>query len=153
VRTRRIPNALPVALAVFGLALGAFSGWRGLLSAFAAGSLLLVLGTIPFGLGLLGGGDVKLLAGTATVFGLSGALPLAVYTALMGGVLALAVAAATGELRSVAGRAMRVVAPQLAQGPAPPASARRLPYAVAIAAAVLWMLLAETVLPALKLVR
>jgi prepilin peptidase CpaA len=140
-------------LAVFGLAAGALGGWQALASSLAAGLLLLVLGTLPFGLGLIGGGDIKLLAACGSVFGLSQVLPLVAYTAIMGGVLALAVALATGELRAVLARVRHAVAPHLGSGPAPLPTRRRLPYAVAIAAGVAWMLLGNTALPALRLVK
>jgi prepilin peptidase CpaA len=152
VRTRKIPNALPITLAVFGLAMGALGGWRGFASSLAAGLLLLVIGTLPFGLGLIGGGDIKLLAACGSVFGLSQVLPLVLYTALMGGVLALVVAAVTGELRAVLARVRHAVAPQLG-GPGPLTKRLRLPYAVAIAAGVAWMLLGNTALPALRWVK
>jgi prepilin peptidase CpaA len=154
VRTRKIPNAIPVAVAAFGLAVSAFGGWRDLGSAIAAGAILLVVGTIPFGLGLIGGGDVKLLAACACVFGLAYVLPLVIYTALIGGVLALCVAAFTGELRSIVARVGRRVAPALAPaGPAGPPSSTRLPYAVAIAGGVIWLFLGDTLLPALKMIK
>jgi prepilin peptidase CpaA len=153
VRTRKIPNALPITLAVFGLAMGALGGWRGLASSLIAGLLLLILGTLPFGLGLIGGGDIKLLAACGSVFGLSAVLPLVLYTAIMGGVLALVVAAATGEMRAVLARVRHVVAPHLGSGPGPLTKRLRLPYAVAIAAGVAWMLLGNTALPALRWVK
>jgi prepilin peptidase CpaA len=154
VRTRKIPNVIPIAIAAFGLAFNAFGGWRDLGSALVAGAILLVLGTIPFGLGLIGGGDVKLLAACACVFGLAYALPLVLYTALMGGVLALIVAAVTGQFRAVVSRVGSRVAPSLVpEGGATAPSQTRLPYAVAIAAGVICMLLGDTLFPALKIIR
>jgi len=154
VRTRKIPNAIPIAVAIFGLAYHAFGGWRDVGLALAAGSILLVLGTIPFGLGLIGGGDVKLLAACACVLGLTYVLPLVVYTALSGGLLALCVAAFTGELRNVLSRAGGRVAPSLVPGVAGVAPSRtRLPYAVAIAGGVTWLLLGDTLLPVLNILR
>ena len=131
-RTRKIPNAIPIALAVFGLAFNAFGGWRPALSAVVAGVLVLIVGTLPFSLKAIGGGDVKLLSACATVFGLVELLPLAIYTALVGGVLAVIMIA----LRRFARLDENV----------------RVPYAVAIAGAVVWIALAQTLLPKLKLV-
>ncbi|HEY1976096.1 MAG TPA: prepilin peptidase [Candidatus Baltobacteraceae bacterium] len=131
-RTRRVPNAIPIALAAFGLAYNAFGGWRPALSAVVAGVVVLIVGTLPFSLKAIGGGDVKLLASCAIVFGLTQVLPLAVYTALVGGVLAIVMIA----LRRFAKLDDTV----------------RVPYAVAIAGAVGWIALAETLLPKLKLV-
>jgi prepilin peptidase CpaA len=154
VRTRKIPNAIPIAVAVFGLALNAFGGWRDLGSAAAAGAIVLLVGTIPFGLGLIGGGDVKLLAACASVFGLSYVLAFLVYTALIGGVFALCFAAATGQFRSILTGATRKVVPALLPGTVAAAPSRtRLPYAVAIAGGTIWLLLGDTLLPALKILR
>jgi prepilin peptidase CpaA len=131
VRTRKIPNAIPLALALFGLAFNAFGGWRLALSAGAAGLLVLIVGTLPFSLGALGGGDVKLLAACACVFGLTEILPLAIYTALIGGVVALCVML----YRRLARRSGKIT----------------LPYACAIAGGVAWLALSDTVFPFLKI--
>jgi prepilin peptidase CpaA len=131
VRTRKIPNAIPLALALFGLAFNAFGGWRVALSAGAAGLLILIVGTLPFSLGVLGGGDVKLLAACACVFGLSQLLPLVVYTALIGGAVALCVMA----YRRLARRFEPIT----------------VPYACAIAGGVAWLALSDTVFPFLKI--
>jgi len=121
-----------LALALFGVAYNVFGGWRFALSAVAAGVLVLIVGTLPFALGALGGGDVKLLAACACVFGLGELLPLVAYTALIGGAVALVFLLA----RRVTGRKETV----------------RLPYAVAIAGGVLWLTLADTAIPQLKIV-
>jgi prepilin peptidase CpaA len=152
-RARKIPNAIPVAVALCGLTLSAFGGWREFGSAVAAGIIVLAVGTVPFGLGLIGGGDVKLLAACACVFGLGHVLPLLLYTALLGGALAICVAAFTGELRAIVTRAGRAVAPALVPGAGAPPSRTRLPYAVAIAGGATWLLLGDTLLPALKIIK
>ena len=102
------------------------------LSAVVAGILVLIVGTLPFSLKAIGGGDIKLLSACACVFGLTELLPLAIYTALIGGVLAVIMLA----LRRFARLDQNV----------------RVPYAVAIAGAVGWIALAQTLLPKLKLV-
>jgi prepilin peptidase CpaA len=130
VRTRKIPNAIPLALALYGLAFNAFGGWRLALSAGAAGLLVLIVGTLPFSLGAFGGGDVKLLAACACVFGLTGILPLVLCTALIGGVVALCVL-----VYRLVRRSERVT----------------VPYACAIAGGVAWLALGDTVLPFLKI--
>jgi prepilin peptidase CpaA len=120
-----------LALALFGLTYNVLGGWRLALSAVVAGLLVLVVGTLPFSLGILGGGDVKLLAACSCVFGLTELLPLAIYTALIGGVVAL-IAALWHRIARFEERL-------------------RLPYAVAIAGAVAWIGLADTVFPRLKI--
>jgi prepilin peptidase CpaA len=154
VRTRKIPNAIPAAVALFGLTLHAFGGWRDFGLSAGVGIAVLLAGMIPFSLGLLGGGDVKLLAACACVLGLPYVLPLLVYTSLLGGVLALVVATFTGELRTILTRVGGRIAPTLVPGAtATPPTRTRLPYAVAIAGGVTWILLGETLLPALKVIK
>ncbi len=117
---------------LFGVAFNAFGGWRSGLSAVTAGILVLIVGTLPFSLGALGGGDVKLLAACGCVFGLSELLPLVVYTAVIGGALALTFLLA----RRVTGRKEKLV----------------LPYAVAIAGGIVWLTLADLAIPWLKII-
>lgn len=102
------------------------------MSGVVAGVVVLIVGTLPFSLKAIGGGDIKLLSACAIVFKLGDVLPLAIYTALVGGVLAVIMIA----LRRFARLDENV----------------RVPYAVAIAGAVVWLALAETLLPKLKLV-
>jgi prepilin peptidase CpaA len=54
---------------------------------------------VPFALGGLGAGDVKLLAALGAWVGPTDALWIALYTGIAGGVLALVVASLTGYLR------------------------------------------------------
>jgi prepilin peptidase CpaA len=94
IMTRRIPNWLtflvaglfvPVAM-MAGLPFDAI-GWH-LLTGFVA----LIIGFGLFAAGWFGGGDAKLLAAAALWFGWPDAMRFGIYTALAGGVLALAVA-------------------------------------------------------------
>jgi prepilin peptidase CpaA len=99
-RSRRIPNVLTFGAAGAGLIYGfAVGGWMGL----AAAALGWVIGaaafSVPFALGGLGAGDVKLLAAMGAWLGPAGAFWLALYTGVAGGVMALAVALGTGYLR------------------------------------------------------
>lgn len=154
VRTRKIPNAIPAAVALFGLWLHALGGWDDVGWSVAAGIAALVAGMIPFSLGLLGGGDVKLLAACACVLGFANVLPLLAYSAIIGGGLALCMAAVTGEFRTIVVRACGRIVRMFVPGPAETRTTRtRLPYAVAIAGAVIWLLLGDTLLPALKVIK
>ena len=121
-----------MALALFGLTFNVLGGWRFALSAVVAGIVVFVLGSIPFSMGIIGGGDVKLLAACACVFGLAQILPLVLYTALIGG--------AVGVVALLLRRLGRID------------KAARLPYAVAITGGVAWLELSLTLLPKLKLV-
>ena len=99
-RSRRIPNVLTFGAA--GAALGyafAVAGWRGLAIAALGWLIGAAAFFIPFALGGLGAGDVKLLAAMGAWLGPAGAVWLALYTGVAGGVMALAVALGSGYLR------------------------------------------------------
>lgn len=101
---RRIPNWLTLGSAVAGLAWHvANSRGDGLLFAIAGGAVGLVMFVVPFALGGLGAGDVKLVAALGTWLGPSDALWLALYTGVAGGALALIVSLASGYLREAIG--------------------------------------------------
>lgn len=144
-RRLRISNLTSAAVLVGGLAAMAIAGlsldlWQN----FAVFVALLVLGTVAFGAGLMGGGDVKLFAALGLWVDLGGGLWLITAIFLAGGILALAYVLARKVRRS------------------PRAKAPGIPYGVAIAAgAVILMGLqrpeltssAEPALPPLKMVR
>jgi len=133
VATRRIPDSLPAALVLLGLGQAVLAG--GFLAASIAGLGSLLAGWVLWKRGLLGGGDVKLLAGAATIAGPAGLPALAFGTAVLGGVLALPflLARRPGLVLAPAGRAagplrrgLRAERRRLRRG-------GPLPYAVAIA--------------------
>ena len=98
-RSRRIPNVLTFGAAVVGLIAHASSGGiHGALTSF--GGLALGLGLfLPFFLlGGMGAGDVKLLAALGAWLGLVDVFWLAMYTSIIGGVLAVTVSLARGYL-------------------------------------------------------
>lgn len=111
IRTRRIPNVISASLAALGIALAA-AGVTGIslgssLLGFAVGLLAMLPGRV---LGATGAGDVKLMAAVGAVLGV-GLMPLAlVYTALVGGVMALFVAIRRGRLRRTIGGTGRLIA-------------------------------------------
>jgi prepilin peptidase CpaA len=120
-RARRIPNRLTLALALLGLArvtwaLAAGAPPLPLAADLAAAAVVFALATAGFAAGLLGGGDVKLLAAGTLWVGAGALAPYLLTTVFAGGVLALGFAA----LHFVARRR---------GAPAP-----SLPYGVAIAA-------------------
>ena len=100
-RTRRIPNVLTFGAALAGviyhLATGGPIGLGESALGWLAGALVFI---VPFALGGLGGGDVKLLAALGAWIGPVEALWLALYTGIAGMVMAIAVAAANGYLRT-----------------------------------------------------
>jgi prepilin peptidase CpaA len=100
VRTRRIPQLLTLGGAVAGVAFHvATAGWTAgvaSLSGWAVGLLILML---PFALGGLGAGDVKLLGALGAWVGAANVVWVALYAGAAGGVLAVLVAARSGYLR------------------------------------------------------
>ena len=98
--TRRIPNLLTFGTAVvalvFAFATQGISGVGWALAGWAVGCALF----LPwFLLGGMGAGDVKLLAGLGAWLGPAGALWAALYAGLVGGPLALVVAASSGYVK------------------------------------------------------
>lgn len=92
---RRIPNAVSLGLALAGIGRiavdAAAGGTLGSVAAdLAAASGVFALGAAGFRFGLLGGGDVKLLAAGALWLGAADLPPYLTTTALAGGILALA---------------------------------------------------------------
>jgi prepilin peptidase CpaA len=99
-RTRRIPNVLTFGGAAGGLAFHlARGGAGGFLYAAEGWMVGVVVFFLPFALGGMGGGDIKLLAALGAWLGPSQAFWLAMYTGVAGGVLALMVAWVRGYLR------------------------------------------------------
>ena len=99
-RSRRIPNVLTFGAAAAALVYGAVvGGWPGVASAALGWVVGAAAFFIPFALGGLGAGDVKLLAAMGAWLGPVGAFWLALYTGVAGGVMALAVALGSGYLR------------------------------------------------------
>lgn len=137
VARRRISNWIPAAALVTGFALQvSLHGWRGMLSA--------VLGTLAgastfllfYLLGGMGGGDIKLMAGFGAMLGPNGILAASLWTAALGGLLAVSVL----TLNSI----RRTWSKQLRNVPAVDRKDNRaesIPYAPAIAAGV-WISLA-----------
>ena len=109
-RTRRVPNWLTVSTATSGLALAGL-GWTGQTVATAAagcglGLLMMLPGYI---FGKTGGGDVKLFAAFGTLLGPRPIAMAFFYTAIAGGLLALAVAVHRKRMRQSCANAARLV--------------------------------------------
>jgi len=138
-RTRRIPNLLVVAMAVVGtVAAVAMKSWSaGLIQAGTGLGTGLVIWLPFYALGMLGAGDVKLFAAASTFLGPRSAMEASLYTALYGGVLALAYMLARSGLASTLIRVIQGVRqPELLRND-PNSQRRRMPYALAIAAGIL----------------
>lgn len=138
VRSYRIANLLTFGGAALGIVLSlllpAGQGLVASLSGWALGLAIL----LPFyALGVMGAGDVKLLAMAGAFTGPAGAFGIGLYSMVAGGVLALVVALAGGRLREAL-RNVQVIAVTGLPAPAPDGqgavavTSGRLPYGVAI---------------------
>lgn len=110
-RTRRVPNALTGALAVTGVGFAAAElgpiGLGGALVGCLLGFAFMLPGHV---FGATGAGDVKLFAAAGAMLGPSTTVQAFIYTALAGGVLALAVAVRRRRLQRTLGSTARLVA-------------------------------------------
>lgn len=125
-RTREIPDAIPLALCLVGAGFAiASGGGAAALAASAMAAGVFAVGLALFRLGQLGGGDVKLMAATMFWLPPSHAPDFLVATAIAGGAICLTVAAA------------RFLSVSRAEGFGPALAAARsatAPYGLAIAA-------------------
>ena len=142
VRSRRIPNWLT------GTAIGLGLGMHCLLQGWIAFATAALAGAIGGGVFLLfylgggmGAGDVKLMAGVSVLVGLSHVGEVLIATALLGGVFAVALAVAKGQLKAVLGNIVRIFFHHGQTGLTPHPELNltnpltlRLPYGIAIAA-------------------
>ena len=88
-RERRIPNALTLAGATAALLVRSGWGWGSVLEGAAGAGLSVVVGLVPFALGFLGGGDVKLLGAVGAFMGTDRLFGALLLVAVVGGVLAM----------------------------------------------------------------
>jgi prepilin peptidase CpaA len=98
-RTRRIPNVLTFGAAVAALIFHSTAGRAGLVTAVEGWMVGLAIFFVPFALGGLGGGDVKLLAALGAWLGPREAVWIALYAGVAGGVMALVIAVGHGYMR------------------------------------------------------
>jgi len=130
-QSRRIPNALTVPALIVGcLAQAANGGWSGLglaLLGIAVGAALTI---VPFFVGALGAGDVKLMAALGAFFGPLAILVVSLAASLVAGVAAVVVAARAGQLRGAIADSRHALSGTVAP------SVGSLPYAVPVAIAV-----------------
>ena len=109
--TRRIPNVLTGSMAVVGIGL-ATAGLSGVsvgasLAGLAAGLLLMLPG---HAIGATGAGDVKLMAAIGAIVGIPLVVKAFLFTALAGGILAIAVALKRRRLTATLSGTRRMIA-------------------------------------------
>jgi prepilin peptidase CpaA len=139
-RARRISNVLVLVTAAIGIAFAvAGVGWLGGLARAGGGLITGLAIWFPFfAFGMLGAGDVKLFAASATFLGARAAVEGALYTALCGGILAAVFMIANSGWSATAFRIGHAThQPMLLRQEPGTTHGRRLPYALAIAAGVL----------------
>lgn len=141
-RQRRIPNRLVLAGLGVALALSVAPGGIGLRSALLGMAAGLVLLLPMHLLGVMGAGDVKLMAAVGAFVGLQAVLMVVLITVLAGGVLSVAWALRLGRMREVLRNvrtglvlsAADIAGRSLPRPESLPAIPARIPYALAIAA-------------------
>ena len=149
-RTRRIPNLLTFGGAALAIAYSIWvSGPAGLITSVGGWTVGAALFMPMFVLGGMGAGDVKLAACLGAWLGPMTALFLALYSAIAGGVMAVAVALATGYFKQAVSNVWLLLAHWRVVGvrPLPELTLEgsrgpRLPFALPIAAgaiAAMWL--------------
>lgn len=117
-RSRSIPNWLTLGGILLGFAINFYAAGLAGLKTAGLGFLASLLFLIPFLLGFLGGGDVKLMAAVGTFAGPANLLVVFVLDAILGGIVALIGVIVRGRVRRTLlniGHILRL----LAQGKAP----------------------------------
>ena len=137
-RTQRIPNVIPIALALSGAMFAASAGWQSLLTFAGIAVVVFLGGATLFSMRLLGGGDVKLLAAAGAALGPHDLAPFLLGTVLCGGAIGIVVAALRGRLHATVVNLQAMALPMLAGGPlAPVSQGTKMPYGLAIFAGAL----------------
>ena len=107
----RIYNAITYPTIALGIVLQiALHGWPGLWSALGGFAVGFFPPFLLFSLGVLGGGDVKLLAAVGTTAGAVAATEATILAFLFGAVIGLGMLAWVGKLFASLGRLLRVLA-------------------------------------------
>lgn len=99
-KERKIPNKITFSGIIIGILFNLFTGgWSGLLQAVLGLFAGLAIFFIPFAMGGMGAGDVKLMGAIGTLMGWQFSIMTAVYSALVGGVMVLVYLMFKGTLR------------------------------------------------------
>ena len=102
VKERRIPNKITFMGIIVGLLFNLFAGgWAGLLNSFLGMLAGIAIFFIPFAMGGMGAGDVKLMGSIGALMGWRFSLETAIYSALVGGVMVLVYLVYTRKLLDI----------------------------------------------------
>jgi prepilin peptidase CpaA len=150
-RWRKIPNCLTLPAIALGFLVNFLGGsWNGLIYSFLGCVLGMGLLMLPYLLGGMGGGDVKLMGALGSLLGSYAVLNVFLYTSLIGGIMALAIAVANRSLVEMFKRMWLFLkcvflfrAPST--GTAVFQNSPRMPYGLAISAGTLLYLLAGNI--------
>lgn len=148
IRQRRIPNWLTATIAVSAIAVNAFGGPRSVGMSLAIMAVLTVAGTVVYSRGGIGGGDIKLAIAASALLSFPLCVPFLLYTAIGGGLLAIAYLVARGKTQAISRTVL--MATMGAPGP-PPNKAETMPYAVAFAFGAILVALSQSVAPFLRI--
>jgi len=136
---------------VAALIVSSLSGWRSLALSAAVMAVLLVLGTLVYSRGGIGGGDIKFAAAASGMLGWPLCLPFLLYSMIGGGILSIGFILARGSLRQSTARAATLAAGGFAG--ATTNKSQSLPYAVAFAFGAVAIALSQTVAPFLRILQ
>jgi prepilin peptidase CpaA len=150
---RRISNVMTFGLAAAALGLSSTHGALAFAVMLATYVAFLVVYTVPFSRGWIGGGDVKLIAAGAVCAGWPGLVSLLLITSVAGGILALIELARARRLHfAMMQLATAAYVGGLGRGVILEPGRSKLPYALAILTGALYLLASETFAPWLQLV-
>jgi prepilin peptidase CpaA len=148
VRTRKIPNWIPVSGVVSGLLLQSWHvGAQGAMTSIAGAALGFGIFVPMYILGGMGAGDVKLFSAVGALIGPQSLVLVFVLTGLLGGVAAVLLAVSRGRLRETLQRTGELMLDvsrlrwQQAKASSSAAGALRLPYGAVIAGGTLLALI------------
>ncbi len=153
VRSRRIPNLLTGASVVLGLLLHlGVGGWRQMGMAAAAGLVGGAVFFVFFVVGGMGAGDVKLMSAVSAIAGFGHLEEMFLAIALVGGLMAVALAVARGRLKATLANVGSLIHHHALAGALPHPDLNlanpktlRLPYGLPIAAGCWIVLLMQAV--------
>src|SRR5437016_8879445 len=110
VKTKRIPNWITIPGFAFGLILQCwYGGWHGGIASITGAMVGFGIFIVLYLFAHMGAGDVKLFSAVGAFVGPQTLIIIFVLTALLGGVAALALAAARGRLRQTIERTATLV--------------------------------------------